>query len=176
MPVGPLMIEHRLIEKMIARMKLEARKMAGGSKPDLDFVRAAVDFIKVYADRLHHGKEEEILFRDLEKKPLSADEKRVMDELVQEHVIGREKTAMLIKLRKRLLDGDESAAAPLAEAMLYLADFYPKHIEKEDKHFFIPVMRHFSREEQDAMIAEFDEFDRQFVHHVYSDVVKEWKE
>ncbi len=33
-----------------------------------------------------------------------------------------------------------------------LTEFYPKHIEKEDKHFFIPVMKYFTKIEQDKML------------------------
>jgi len=48
-----------------------------------------VDFFRIYADRCHHGKEEDILFRELVKKPLSTEERNVLAELVDEHVQGR---------------------------------------------------------------------------------------
>ncbi len=44
--------------------------------------------------------------------------------------------------------------------MTALVEFYPRHIDKEDKHFFLPVMEYFSREEKDALLARMDEFDR----------------
>lgn len=65
-PIGPLMIEHRLIERMISEMKNETERIRNGEKPDLSFIETAVDFIRTYADACHHGKEEDILFRDLE--------------------------------------------------------------------------------------------------------------
>ena len=39
---------------------------------------------------------------------------------------------------------------------------YPVHIEKEDKHFFIPSMEYLSMQEQTAMLEEFREFDMNF--------------
>ena len=65
LPIGPLMIEHRLIEKMIKVMqqKVEAWKQEERINPE--FIDVAVDFIRTYADKCHHGKEEDILFRDL---------------------------------------------------------------------------------------------------------------
>ena len=30
----------------------------------------------------------------------------------------------------------------------YMTDFYPKHIEKEDKRFFLPCMNYFTQEEK----------------------------
>ena len=52
-----------------------------------------------------------------------------------------------------------------------LANFYPKHIEKEDKHFFYPCMDYFTREEQDRMLTEFYEFDRNMIHEKYRKIV-----
>jgi len=70
LPIGPLMEEHRVIERMIKIMgaRLDALKKDGRVEPL--FIDTAVDFIRTYADRCHHGKEEDILFRDLAKKKL----------------------------------------------------------------------------------------------------------
>ncbi len=68
LPIAPLMIEHRLIERMIRLMDSEAGRIRQGGLPNTDFINAAIDFIKIYADKLHHGKEEDILFRDLAKR------------------------------------------------------------------------------------------------------------
>ena len=65
-PRGLLMIEHRLIEKVLTVAKQKAISMT-----DMDynpiFVETIVDFIKTYADRTHHGKEEDILFVESNK-------------------------------------------------------------------------------------------------------------
>ena len=175
MPVGPLMIEHRLIERMIALMGKETQRIGQGLAPDTEFIRTAVDFIKTYADRLHHGKEEDILFRDLAKKQLSAEHKRIMDELVKEHALARENTRKLIEARNKYLAGEKDSVKVIAENMGILAKFYPKHIEKEDKHFFLPVMSYFTKDEQSAMLAEFNDFDRQFIHAIYKNIVLEWE-
>ena len=84
-PIGPLMREHRLIERMLSVFEGETRKMTEKGKVDPLFIDTAVDFIRTYADRTHHGKEEDILFRDLMKKRLSPEHTRIMEELVAEH-------------------------------------------------------------------------------------------
>ncbi len=71
LPIAPLMIEHRLIEKMIGLMSFELKRLKGGGPIDREFNRAAADFFRVYADQTHHGKEEQILFRELRKKDIS---------------------------------------------------------------------------------------------------------
>ena len=63
---GPLMIEHRLIERMLSVIKNVLGKIESENKVDPVLVDTAVDFIRIYADRTHHGKEEDILFRRTE--------------------------------------------------------------------------------------------------------------
>ena len=48
-----------------------------------------------------------------------------------------------------------------------LVDFYPRHIDKEDKHFFIPCMAYFSEAEQAELLDRMYEFDRQLIHEKY---------
>ncbi len=68
LPRGPLMTEHRLIEKMLTIIDKRVSIMQEKNEIDPVFIDSAVDFIRTYADRTHHGKEEDILFRELEKK------------------------------------------------------------------------------------------------------------
>jgi hemerythrin-like domain-containing protein len=174
MPIGPLMIEHRLIERMIRIAKIELERLTSGKTPDPAFIDVAVDFIRTYADRCHHGKEEDILFRDLAKKGLSDEHKRIMDELIAEHVQGRKKTRALSEAKERYLkmNGDDNAVTDVIEAISWLVNFYPVHIEKEDRHFFMPVMSYFTKQEQNAMLQEMYEFDKNLIHSVYGGVVE----
>jgi len=169
---GPLMIEHRLIERMIALIRDALAQIQSAGKVDPLFVDTAVDFVRMYADRTHHGKEEEILFRDLDKRPLSADDRRVMNELIEDHIFGRQTTKALVDANSRYRNGDETALAVIAEKLKTLVDFYPKHIEKEDEVFFPASRAYFTDEEDQAMLAEFWEFDRKMIHEKYKSVVE----
>lgn len=169
------MIEHRLIERMIARIGTEADRIAAGGTVDPQFIEVGTDFIRNYADACHHGKEEKILFRDLEKKDLSPEHRKVMDELIQEHIWGRQTTGKLVAAKDAYVSGNKEAIDTIFECMRDLADFYPKHIIKEDKHFFKPIMEYFTRDELDAMLEEEYEFDRNFIHHLYAGIVEKWE-
>ncbi|MEN6421215.1 MAG: hemerythrin domain-containing protein [Smithella sp.] len=172
-PIGPLMREHRLIEKMLRCFEGEIKKINEQQKVDPLFIDAAVDFIRTYADRVHHGKEEEILFRDLIKKQLSPDHARIMDELVADHKYARKSVGMLVDAKERYLKGEENTVQEVVVLLRELAHFYPGHIEKEDKHFFYPCLEYFTKEEQDQMLAEFYEFDRKMIHEKYEKVVNQ---
>ena len=176
LPVGPLMIEHRLIERMIEVMKRRLDQWEGEGKADTSFIETAVDFIRTYADRCHHGKEEDILFRDLVNKPISKDHKRVVEELMADHRKGRDLTGKLVEANDAYRNGDDKAVFTIFDCVKSLVEFYPKHIEKEDRHFFIPVMEYFSSEEKEAMLEEEYAFDRELIHEVYRTYVKKAEE
>ena len=59
--------------------------------------------------------------------------------------------------------------------MKILVSFYPKHIEKEDKLFFIPCMDYFTDIEKDKMINEMWEFDKNMIHEKYTNIVEEYE-
>lgn len=169
---GPLMVEHRLIERMVALMERELEKTQRTGAIDPYFIDAAVDFIRMYADRTHHGKEEDILFRDLKEKSLSEEDERVMSELIDEHVFGRESTKGLVEANDRYRRGDTAALEDVLRCLGLVAAFYPKHIEKEDKVFFPACRAYFSDDEEQAMLVEFWEFDRKMIHVKYQAVVE----
>lgn len=171
LPIGPLMVEHRLIERMIALLDREARRIRATGKVDTDFILSAIDFIRLYADRCHHGKEEDILFRALKEKPLAPDHRRVMEELEAEHAQGRRTVARLALVRERVLKGEASAARDLAALLEELVRFYPAHIAKEDEAFFLPCMDYFTEEEQGRLLEEGRDFDRNLVHTFFESLV-----
>jgi len=169
---GQLMIEHRLIERMLSVIKAALSKIELKHEVDPVFVDIAVDFIRVYADRTHHGKEEEIFFRELKTKPLSAEDQRVMNELLEEHAFGRRTTKALVGANTRYRNGDKTALSDIIEKLQTIIEFYPKHIEKEDKVFFPATRAYFTETEDQAMLAEFLEFDRKMIHEKYMSVVE----
>src|SRR5512139_294721 len=169
---GPLMIEHRLIERMISLISDALVNIESTQKADPLFIDTAVDFIRTYADRTHHGKEEDILFRELSKRPLSAEDQRVMNELVQEHTVARRTTKALVEANTRYRNGDVSALADITSNLRRLIELYPPHIEKEDKVFFPASRAYFTDEEDQLMLTEFWEFDRKMIHEKYGTVVE----
>jgi hemerythrin-like domain-containing protein len=166
------MIEHRLIERMLSAIKDVLGMIESNRKVDPVFVDTAVDFIRVYADRTHHGKEEDILFRELENKSLSSEDRQIMKELLDDHVFGRQTTQALVDANTRYRQGDETALAQISMTLRTLTEFYPKHIEKEDKVFFPSSRTYFTDAEDQAMLAEFYEFDRKMIHEKYQSVVE----
>lgn len=175
LPVAILMMEHRLIERMVEVMKNELGRIESSSSVNMVLMDSIVDFIRTYADRTHHGKEEDILFREIGRKKLPDQYQQTMDELIMEHVFARKETQALVEAKERCLKDDKGALAEMARHMRTLVEFYPKHIEKEDRNFFIPVMDHFSIAERETMLREMHDFDRRIVHEKYDKLVRKFE-
>ena len=152
---------------MIALLNRELTQMTEKTKVDVEFIMVAVDFIHTYADGTHHGKEEDILFREL-----SQEHKKTMNELVEEHVSGRKMVASLVNAIKGFEESNLGATQEITTFVKELVNFYPAHIEKEDKHFFYSSLENFSQQGQDDMLQEFWEFDRKLIHEKYEKIIE----
>jgi hemerythrin-like domain-containing protein len=175
LPVGPLMIEHRLIERMINLMNREMDRIDKKSTVNIFFIGDAVDFLTSYADRCHHDKEEQILFFRLKQKELSKKHKNILNNLIDEHKFVRTITQKLRQSKEIYNTEKDTSAKDIYKYLNILIDFYPKHIKKEDKDFFIPIMDYLSNQEKDKMMEYFWEFDKNFVHEKYKDVVERYE-
>ncbi len=168
---GLLMIEHRLIEKVLIVAK---QKAISATEIDYNpiFIETIVDFIKTYADRTHHGKEENILFEELSKKKLDAEDLRIMNELIDEHKQTRAKVKEVVDLNEKYKGGDRKVVPMIVDAIIWLAGFYPVHIKKEDAEFFPNTEKYFNKSELDNLLNKFYEFDRNMIHEKYQNVYK----
>jgi hemerythrin-like domain-containing protein len=170
-PTDVLEEEHRSIQKVVGALAVQAEAMEGGREPDLDLLEQIVDFLRVFADRCHHGKEEDILFPLLESKgvpphgcPLGA--------LKHDHVAGR---ALVSQLAQAVADRKAGAPVPnetFVKCLRGLTELYPNHIWKEDYLLFPMVSKVLGAEDQAALLRRFAEADREIgsdAHHRYED-------
>jgi hemerythrin-like domain-containing protein len=175
-PRGPLMIEHRLIEKMLAITSKELELIKKNEKVNPIFIDTFVDFIRTYADRTHHGKEEDILFKALENKNMNIDDQKMMKGLFNDHIISREVVGELAAANKNYVSGDVASIDTIINKLAFLLDLYPNHISKEDKVFFPNTEMYFTEEELATMLADFWEFDRKMIHEKYRRIYESLKE
>jgi len=131
--------EHRVIEQVVSAVRELNSGIEAGQKADVDFLRKVVDFMRVYADKCHHGKEEELLFPALgnlgvpiEGCPLGA--------LMGEHTRGRFLVTNLAEGVDLLAAGDEKGLEKIKKGLTGIVSLYPNHIWKED--FLLFPMTH----------------------------------
>ncbi len=145
------MIEHRLIEKMIGIINDRITAIEKNQSVDAVLIDTIVDFIKTYADRTHHGKEEDILFRDLEGKIMSESVTRIMKVLVAEYQQRRKLVAEIVAANEGYLAGNTESLAAILKGLKALVAFYPEQIRKEDAVFFPCTENYFTKGELDGI-------------------------
>jgi len=96
----------------------------------------------------------------------------MMKTLVEEHVFARKTVSSLLDARQSFDQEDANALDKIIVALENLAVLYPRHIEKEDQHFFHPVMEYFSEEERENMVREFHDFDENLIHERYMEIAE----
>jgi hemerythrin-like domain-containing protein len=102
---------------------------------------------------------------------LTGEHQKIMAELLAEHRVARKTVGSLVEANAQYIQGDTTVVDEILRLLEKLVNFYPEHIRKEDKEFFIPSMKYFSKSEQQSMLEEFWEFDRKMIHEKYKKVV-----
>lgn len=126
-----LVDEHRLILRMLALLERNAPLTAAGRYSNYRFYRDAVDFIRNYADRFHHAKEEDILFEALVANGIPRENSPVAA-MLMEHDRGRAYVKAMEEAALAAEGGDTTRTGELAENALAYLTMLREHIDKED--------------------------------------------
>ncbi len=167
LPTGQLMVEHRLIERVIDDLRLRLQDVYSRKTLDPRYVDQVVDFLQTYADLCHHGKEENILFKALMVKGPNQALLKTMDELDAMHKFMRTSTKQVAAANQAYLAGVKGSEEQIRELLTHVAGHYMSHIQREDREFYAPAMDYFSSDEKTAMIVEMLNYDRGLIHEKY---------
>ena len=126
-----LVNEHRLILRMIALLERKAPKTADGSYINWQFYLDGIDFIRQYADRFHHAKEENILFKALIDNGMPKEHSPVAA-MLMEHDQGRSYVRAMETAVLEAQLGHEDTYQEIADNALGYAALLRDHIDKED--------------------------------------------
>jgi len=123
--------EHKLILRMITLVEKNTGLLEQGKFRNWQFYLDAVDFIRNYADRFHHAKEEDVLFVELIKNGMP-EKQSPIEAMHMEHDQGRAFVRAIEEAAQKALDGETGQAAIIAENAKGYAALLRGHIEKED--------------------------------------------
>ena len=133
-PTGVLREEHQLILRVLDVLQ---RIVENGERGDWDVnaMTECVAFFRLFADACHHGKEEDLLFPELQERGMSRDEGPIAVMLI-EHRQGREFVGQMATALEDLGgDGEEPFARFDTAARGYI-ELLRGHIFKEDNVLF----------------------------------------
>jgi len=126
-----LVDEHRLILRMIALLEKNAPRTAEGSYLNWQFYLDGCDFIRQYADRFHHAKEEDVLFKALIDNGMPKEHSPVAA-MLMEHDQGRSFVRAMESAVFEAQSGYTDTYQAIADNALGYAALLRDHISKED--------------------------------------------
>jgi hemerythrin-like domain-containing protein len=126
-----LVDEHRLILRVLTLLERQADLTAGGAVTDYRFYLDAVDFIRNYADRFHHAKEEDVLFEALVANGMPRQSSPVAA-MLMEHDQGRAFVKGMETAATAALAGEPEQNAVIAENARGYLNLLREHISRED--------------------------------------------
>lgn len=136
-PTEILIDEHRLIIKVLDSLEEAADRLDNGDDVSPEFFLDAAEFVAGFADRCHHGKEEDILFVAMTAMDMPQDSGPVAV-MLQEHDEGRRFTAGFRSAAEQMKAGDASAAADVVRNVYDYVNLLREHINKEN-HVLFPM-------------------------------------
>ncbi|MHC4821780.1 MAG: hemerythrin domain-containing protein [Planctomycetota bacterium] len=151
-PTSILSAEHRVIESVLDALVAMTEKFAETGSLQGDDARSAIEFIRTFADKCHHGKEEDRLFPLMDECNQWPEGQGPTQCMRDEHVQGRNHVSDMAAA----VDGDDvggfCSAARAFNALLR------EHILKEDEMLF-PMAAQMLADRDAELLESFREFE-----------------
>lgn len=148
--------EHRNVERILQIIKSMSIKVLNNSLEDYSDFYIVVDCIRNYADKIHHKKEEDMLFKIMIEELPDAIRKTIQYGMLVEHDMGRLFNSELEAAVKLYEQGNDEQRAYIISNALSYASLLERHISKEDSVIFNFAANNLSKESLEKLNKEFE--------------------
>ncbi len=154
-PTEDLVREHSDILAMIQVVREMVRRLEAGHAVDPDHIDKAVYFIRNYADKYHHAKEEDLLFPAMHEAGVPK-EGGPIAVMLAEHDEGRGYVKAAAEANERYRAGDAAAGKVVAANLFNYAGLLEQHIAKENQILYPIADTHIGQTGQAELRWSFD--------------------
>jgi hemerythrin-like domain-containing protein len=135
-----LINEHIYIKKVLSAIEKDCIELTEGKKVDIGFYRSAIDFVRNFADKYHHLKEEKRLFNVMSEVDTNLKGGPIMAMLL-EHDLGRKYIGSLEQAINEYESGKTDKKAYIIANALSYVTLLRDHIDKEDTVIYMAARR-----------------------------------
>jgi hemerythrin-like domain-containing protein len=152
--------EHRGIEIMLKVAEAVSQRLESGQYVQPEHLQQMVEFFQVFADKCHHGKEEDQFFRMLEQTGFApfAGPIQVM---LTEHKQGRGYIKAMLEAAQNYQANPQKASVYFAENARGYVALLSQHIQKEDNVLYPMADKHLSPEEDGKLMDAFKQIEQE---------------
>lgn len=150
--------EHEAVKIALNVLEKIASKIQLNENADVNDLKEMVDFLILFADKCHHGKEEIYYFPALQKAGIPGNGGPI-GVMLQEHEQGR----LNIRQMKDSVSGLNADLNAFANAASSYVSLMRNHIEKENNILFMMGDQRLSEETQTELLEKFEEHEEKVV-------------
>lgn len=131
--INLMMDEHKYILRGLKLFRKLSIEVLNGKDVDFISFEGMISFVRNYADKHHHNKEEVVLFKKMETQLGEQTVKGPLSGMYIEHDLGRQYMKLLEEALLRVKNGDLDSRVDIIANSVCYTDLLTRHIEKEDK-------------------------------------------
>lgn len=124
--------EHKIIKRMLVVVRKFTIKVLNNEEVDYNDFNSVIDFVRNYADKHHHSKEEVILFKKMSDVLGERIAKGPIMGMLVEHDLGRLFMVNLEAALGKFQSGDRDSRVDIIANAIAYTDLLNRHINKED--------------------------------------------
>lgn len=163
-PTEDLIHEHNAIKIMLNIMSKIAENIQAGKSFDIKNIGQIVDFLKTFADKCHHGKEETALFPALVLAGIP-NENGPIGVMLHEHTIGRGYIKEISDAVEKNNTDPISSKQILAKGLINYVNLLQNHIQKEENVLFPMANKVLTEKKQNEIFEQFEKIEEDVVGH-----------
>ncbi|HHX41072.1 MAG TPA: hemerythrin [Armatimonadetes bacterium] len=170
--------EHESIQVVLSVLERLSEDLQSKRTINLDHAAGILDFLRTFADRCHHGKEEDLLFPTLAARGVPV-KNGPIGVMLSEHAQGRAYIRAMGEALKQERAGGNGAREFAANALGYIA-LLRAHIVKENQVLFPMAERRLTAAEHSHLATEFERIEKERVgpgvHEKYHALISNWRD
>jgi hemerythrin-like domain-containing protein len=138
--------EHKYIKRMLSVARAMSIKVLNNEEVANEDFYKVIDFVRNYADKHHHAKEENILFKKMGDELGEKIAKGPIAGMFVEHDLGRLYMSNLESALEKYKNGDKDSRVDIIANTICYTDLLHRHIDKEDTAIYTFAQRALSKE------------------------------
>lgn len=163
-PTEDLIREHNAIKEMLSIMSKIGENIGREKGFDIGDVDKIIDFLKTFADKCHHGKEESALFPALVLAGIQKDNGPV-GVMLQEHNVGRGYVNGLIEGVADYKKNFANCCGLVSACLTNYVNLLNSHIMKEEEVLFPMADKELSQQKQNEILDQFKIIENEVLGH-----------
>ncbi|HEY8892138.1 MAG TPA: hemerythrin domain-containing protein [Clostridium sp.] len=139
--------EHKLIKRMLVVTRKISIKVLNNEQVDYNDFNKVIDFVRNFADKHHHSKEEVILFKKMGEVLGDRITNGPIMGMLVEHDLGRLFIRNLETSLVKFKAGDSDSRVDIIANAIAYTDLLYRHIDKEDTTIYTFALRKLSKDQ-----------------------------